>query len=40
MQGQSDRMVQLLTPEGVRVHNDDFEFTGTTEDLVGFLREV
>ena len=40
MQGQSDRMVQLLTPEGVRVENDDFEFTGTTEGLVGFLRDM
>ncbi len=40
MLGQSERMVQLLTPEGIRVENDEFEFTGTTEDLVGFLRDM
>ncbi|MGV8846475.1 thiamine pyrophosphate-dependent dehydrogenase E1 component subunit alpha [Tessaracoccus sp.] len=33
-------MVQLLTPEGIRVENDEFDFTGTTEDLVGFLRDM
>ncbi len=33
-------MVQLLTPEGERVHNEGFEFTGSTEDLVGYLRDM
>ena len=36
VRGQSHDMVQLLTPEGERVDNDDFEFTGTTDDLVGW----
>ena len=40
MRGQSHDMVQLLTPEGERVDNDDFEFTGTTDDLVGYLRDM
>ena len=38
VRGQSHDMVQLLTPEGERVHNEGFEFTGSTEDLVGYLR--
>lgn len=40
MRGQSDQMVQLLTPDGVRVDNDDFAFDGTTDDLVGYLRDM
>ncbi len=40
VRGQSHDMVQLLTPEGERVDNDDFEFTGTTDDLVGYLRDM
>ena len=40
MRGQSQDMVQLLSPDGERVPNDDFEFTGTTEDLVGYLRDM
>ena len=38
VRGQSHDMVQLLTPEGERVDNDDFEFTGTTDDLVGWTE--
>ncbi|MDO5676691.1 MAG: pyruvate dehydrogenase (acetyl-transferring) E1 component subunit alpha [Propionibacteriaceae bacterium] len=40
MRGQSHDMVQLLTPEGQRVQNSDFEFTGTTDELVGYLRDM
>ena len=40
MRGQSHDMVQLLTPDGQRVHNDDFDFSGTTDDLVGYLRDM
>ncbi|MHA7862005.1 pyruvate dehydrogenase (acetyl-transferring) E1 component subunit alpha [Tessaracoccus sp. Y36] len=40
MRGQSHDMVQLLTPDGQRVHNDDFEFSGSIDDLVGYLRDM
>ena len=40
MRGQSHDMVQLLTPEGQRVANENFEFTGTTDDLVGYLKDM
>lgn len=40
MSGESHQMVQLLTPAGERVEDDDFEFTGTTSDLVGYLRDM
>lgn len=40
MRGQSQDMVQLLTPEGVRVEHDTFRFTGTNEDLAGYLRDM
>lgn len=33
-------MVQLLTPEGELVSHDEFEFTGSTDDLVGYLRDM
>ncbi len=33
-------MVQLLTPEGERVQHEGFEFTGSTDDLVGCLRDM
>ncbi|MFV0428016.1 MAG: thiamine pyrophosphate-dependent enzyme [Arachnia sp.] len=33
-------MVQLLTAEGQRVTNDEFAFEGSTEDLVGYLRDM
>ncbi|TRY18384.1 pyruvate dehydrogenase (acetyl-transferring) E1 component subunit alpha [Tessaracoccus rhinocerotis] len=33
-------MVQLLTPEGRRVTNDEFEWRGTDDDLVGRLRDM
>ncbi|MFT3888563.1 MAG: pyruvate dehydrogenase (acetyl-transferring) E1 component subunit alpha [Arachnia sp.] len=33
-------MVQLLTPEGERVTNPDFEFAGSVDDLVGYLRDM
>ncbi|AQP45938.1 pyruvate dehydrogenase (acetyl-transferring) E1 component subunit alpha [Tessaracoccus flavus] len=33
-------MVQLLTPDGERLEHDEFAFTGTTDDLVGFLRDM
>ncbi|WP_342777358.1 pyruvate dehydrogenase (acetyl-transferring) E1 component subunit alpha [Tessaracoccus massiliensis] len=40
MRGQSHDMVQLLTPDGQRVENPDFEFSGTDEDLKGYLRDM
>ena len=40
MRGQSQDMVQLLTPDGRRVEHDEFHFTGTTDDLVGYLRDM
>ncbi|GAB3814997.1 pyruvate dehydrogenase (acetyl-transferring) E1 component subunit alpha [Tessaracoccus terricola] len=40
MRGQSDQMVQLLTPEGRRVTNEEFEWRGTDEDLVSRLRDM
>ncbi len=40
MRGQSVEMVQLLTPDGERVANDDFEFTGSADDLAGYLRDM
>ena len=40
MRGQSHDMVQLLTPEGELVSHDEFEFTGSTDDLVGYLRDM
>lgn len=38
MRGQSDQMVQLLTPDGERVENEDFAWEGTDDDLVDRLR--
>ncbi|GAB3916631.1 pyruvate dehydrogenase E1 component subunit alpha [Microlunatus endophyticus] len=32
--------VQLLTPEGVRVENDAYEFTGDDEQIAGFYRDM
>ncbi len=40
MRGQSQDMVQLLTPDGRRVEHDEFQFTGTRDDLVGYLRDM
>ncbi|MHA6513669.1 pyruvate dehydrogenase (acetyl-transferring) E1 component subunit alpha [Tessaracoccus sp. Z1128] len=40
MRGQSQDMVQLLTPDGQRVEHEEFHFTGTTEDLVEYLRDM
>ncbi len=40
VRGQSHDMVQLLTPEGELVSHDEFEFTGSTDDLVGYLRDM
>ena len=40
MLGQSNEMVQLLTPEGERLTHDDFAFTGSDADLVGYLRDM
>ncbi len=40
MDGHSDTMVQLLSPEGVRVEHDEFSFGGTPEDMVGMLRDM
>ena len=40
MRGQSHDMVQLLTPEGELIRHEGFEFTGTTDDLVGYLRDM
>lgn len=40
MRGQSHDMVQLLTPDGVRVEHDEFQFSGSTDDLVGYLRDM
>ncbi len=40
MRGQSHEMVQMLSPDGTRVANDDFEFGGTTQDLVQYLRDM
>ena len=40
MRGQSDDMVQLLTPEGQRVPHGEFEFAGTTEDLIAYHRDM
>lgn len=40
MRGQSHDMVQLLTPEGELVSHDKFQFTGDTDDLVGYLRDM
>lgn len=37
---EADSMVQLLTPEGERVHDDQFEWQGTDNDIVGFLRDM
>ncbi len=33
-------MVQLLTPDGKRVDHPEFSFSGTDEDLLGFLRDM
>ena len=33
-------MVQLLTPEGDLVRHEEFEFTGSADDLVGYLRDM
>lgn len=40
MRGQSHEMVQLLTPDGERVSHGEFEFLGSTDDLVGYLRDM
>ena len=40
MRGQSQDMVQLLTPDGRRAEHDEFQFTGTRDDLVGYLRDM
>ena len=32
--------VQLLTPEGVRVENDEYEFTGDDDQIAGFYRDM
>ena len=40
MRGQSQDMVQLLTPDGRRVEHDEFQFTGTRDDLVGYLQNA
>jgi pyruvate dehydrogenase E1 component alpha subunit len=32
--------VQLLTPEGMRVRHDDYEFTGSDEQIAGFYRDM
>ena len=32
--------VQLLTPEGMRVDNDEYAFTGTDEEIAGFYRDM
>ncbi len=40
MLGQSDDMVQLLTPDGRRVDHPEFTFRGTTEDLLRSLRDM
>lgn len=40
MRGQSNEMVQLLTPEGVRVEHDTFDYSGATDDLVVYLRDM
>ena len=33
-------MVQLLTPEGERVENDDFAFGGDDDEIAGYLRDM
>ncbi|WP_036920979.1 thiamine pyrophosphate-dependent dehydrogenase E1 component subunit alpha [Propionicicella superfundia] len=35
-----DEIVQLLTPAGERTANADFAFTGTDEDVAGYLRDM
>jgi pyruvate dehydrogenase E1 component alpha subunit len=32
--------VQLLTPEGVRIGNDEYEFTGDDDQIAGFYRDM
>ncbi|SDS80736.1 pyruvate dehydrogenase (acetyl-transferring) E1 component subunit alpha [Microlunatus soli] len=32
--------IQLLTPEGMRVSNDEYEFAGTDEQIAGFYRDM
>ncbi|WP_232821769.1 pyruvate dehydrogenase (acetyl-transferring) E1 component subunit alpha [Desertihabitans aurantiacus] len=33
-------LVQLLTPEGVRVEHPEYEFTGSDEEIAGHLRDM
>ena len=40
MLGQSDDMVQLLTPDGTRVEHPDFSYDGDAEDLRNSLRQM
>lgn len=40
MTGQSDQMVQLLTPDGTRVEHDEFAYDGSADDMVGFLHDM
>ncbi|OYO18591.1 pyruvate dehydrogenase (acetyl-transferring) E1 component subunit alpha [Enemella dayhoffiae] len=37
---ESPDTVQLLTPEGERVSHPDFSFTGSDEDIAGYLRDM
>lgn len=36
----AEETVQLLTPDGSRVANADFEYTGTDADIAGYLRDM
>lgn len=40
MDGHSDSMIQLLTPDGTRVEHDRFSFDGAPEEMVGMLRDM
>jgi len=33
-------MIQLLTPTGVRLEHQEFDYDGTGEDLIGYLRDM